>query len=83
MKKIFMNLLNGFIIYKLDESDSNYDYYLYENGYGDYYILRIDKNNNVYEYAYNQDEDIDSAWSNKASLNYQKPSEAFRDLYLE
>jgi len=76
----FQSPINGFMIYKVDESDSTYNYYLFENIFGDYYIMRIEKDTNNTDYAYNQDENLETAWSNRSNLNYSKPSIAFSSL---
>jgi len=72
--------LQGFIFYKQDETPADYNYYLFQNLYGDYVISREDKADGSMGYTRGVEVDMNNAWTNRGAQTYVSPKEAFNFL---
>ncbi len=61
--------LNEFDIVRIAENEVGYNYYLYLHPSGQVIIMREDINNKEYLFA-DGGNDLENAWANRASLNY-------------
>ena len=76
----FKSPVQGFLICKIDASASPYNYYMFENIYGNYYILRENLTTKVYDWNYMGKNTISKEWTSRTTLVYSKPSVAFAAL---
>ncbi len=72
--------VQGFVIYKQDETAEDFNYYLFQNIYGDYFILRENKSTKEIGYSFGLLTAMANAWTNKVTQTYSSPAEAFISL---
>ena len=72
--------LQGFIFYRQDEAPADYNYYMFQNLYGDYVIQREDKTSGTMLYTRGVESAMNAAWVARVTQVYGTPKEAFNFL---